>query len=125
MKWMKTPVLVLDKPQTLALLETGWTPNLLDGMNRWHVKSQWLCDELNEQEKSGYVYNAQALHQIEKQEGIGPFDENGSVLSILIYNAQGYRPVINPDGSAFVLAPRSRTKGFRADGQAAARLSTE
>ena len=166
MKWMQTPVAVLDKAQTLDALKN---PGFMGNFDKWRVKSQWLCDELNRMEaEGGFVYNAQALRAIEKPEGLEPGDENGSPLALLIYNAQGYRsedkvlaqgykpltpelvrlaielkrrievlgenfiggavkaygfrPVLNPDGSAFVLAPRSRTKGFRADGQAAARI---
>ncbi len=57
----------------------------------WHVKSQWLCDQLNHYETTiGYPYNSAVQRWIEKNESIGPFDENGSPLSRLIYIAQKY-----------------------------------
>ena len=86
------PWLTLDKAATLALIAGGeWPAGSDNHMNKWQIKSMWLCDELNAQEKNGYVYNAEAQRKIEAQEGIGPFNENGSILSILIYNAQSYR----------------------------------
>jgi hypothetical protein len=90
--FMPAPSVILtDKAATLEALK-----NYQDWWNRphpfkWLVKSQWLCDELNRMEQDGYVYNAEALRAIEKAEGIGPYDENGSPLSLLIYNAQGFR----------------------------------
>lgn len=167
MQWQKEPSAILNREQTLELISAGQWPG--DERDKWRIKSQWLCDFMDKMEsESGFVYNAQALHAVEKAEGIGPFDENGSILSILIYNAQGYRaedkaraqgfepltpelvrraierkckvevlgstllggevraegyrPVIGADGSAFIIAPRKRNRGFRADGQAAVRL---
>ena len=58
----------------------------------WMVKSVWLCEQMNEYERTvGYVYNVAVMRWIEQREGWEPSDENGSPLSQLIYNNQGFR----------------------------------
>jgi len=94
-----TPQIVLDKEQTLALLKDprGWesigvTEEITDdGISKWKVKSQYLCDFMDEMEKDGFVYNVAALRAFEKAHGLEPSPENGSVLSVLVYNAQDFR----------------------------------
>lgn len=84
-----SPLQVLDRLQTLQLVASGSLPN---GLDKYRIKSTWLCDELNRKEAAeGFQYNAQFQRYIEEAEGIGPFGENGTTLSVLIYNAQGYR----------------------------------
>ncbi len=84
------PVAVWNEAQTLAALnDPASFPKRLD---KWLVKSQWLCDLLNEKEKAeGFQYNISFQRWFEKTYNVGPFDENGSVLSLLVYNAQKYR----------------------------------
>jgi hypothetical protein len=83
--------LLPDKDTTiLAIREPQWMT--WDFPRGWLVKSAWLCDELNHYEATiGYPYNARVQHWIEKKEGWEPFEENGSPLSRLIYNAQRFR----------------------------------
>jgi len=91
------PLKTLDEKETLALLklsleEIHQLDRELGGMGKWRIKSLWLCELLNQREKThGFQYNAEFLRWFEKEYGVGPFAENGSTLSILIYNAQGYR----------------------------------
>jgi hypothetical protein len=86
-----TPVLVLDQEQTLAmiaLLESFLPGNL----NKFRIKSTWLCSLLNERERvAGFQYNAQFQAWFEQQFQIGSIAEKNSMLSLLIYNAQCYR----------------------------------
>lgn len=82
------PTVILDKSQTLALIGAGVWP---DHCDKWSVKSTWICERLNAFESDGYVYNAQAQRRIEAEEDLPAHEENGSILSILIYNAQRYR----------------------------------
>jgi len=85
------PFLTLDQPATLALLAQG-IEALPDSLAKYRVKSTWLCTLLNEREKvDGYQYNAKFQAWFERQFSLGPYHENNSVLSILIYNAQRYR----------------------------------
>jgi hypothetical protein len=83
-------VFLADKIATLAALEN---PDWMETYPRkYNTKSQWLCDLLDERERvDGYQYNLSFQRWLEKEYGIGPYDENGSPLSILIYNAQSYR----------------------------------
>ncbi len=89
--------MTLDREQTLEFIKVerkqlaAVYPEL-KGMGEFHVKSQWLCDLLNEREKvDGYQYNTQFQRWFEKEFNVGPYAENGSTISILVYNAQGYR----------------------------------
>lgn len=85
------PFLTLDQPATLALLAQG-IEALPDSLAKYRVKSTWLCTLLNEREKvDGYQYNTKFQAWLERQFSLGPYPENKSVLSILIYNAQRYR----------------------------------
>ncbi len=85
------PFLTLDQPATLALLAHG-IEALPDSLAKYRVKSTWLCTLLNERAKvDGYQYNSKFQAWFERQFQLGPFNENNSVLSILIYNAQRYR----------------------------------
>ena len=86
MRYSAEPLLILDKQGTLDLIALKQWP-----VDKWRIKSTWICDTLNEYEKDGYVYNAIALRRIEKENNLPAHDENGSILSILIYNAQQYR----------------------------------
>jgi hypothetical protein len=174
MNLLEHPVIrVLDKEQTLAAIQHGNDraaafPDL-DTFKHWNIKSQWFCDLLDEREKvDGSQYNAGFLRWFEKENNVGPFDENDSVASMLIYNAQryrridkairegwkpltpelvqeaidrkakiemlgenmlggqvqqaGYRPLKRDDGIYFVMAPRARNRGFRADGTRSGRI---
>jgi hypothetical protein len=91
--FQSTPSATLHtREETLAwLTDTGWMrqPHPF----QYNVKSDWLCAELNRFESDGYVYNAAALRRIEKENGLPASPENGSPLSVLIYNAQGFREV--------------------------------
>lgn len=85
------PFLYLDQPATLALLAQG-IEALPDSLAKYRVKSTWLCTLMNERAKvDGYQYNSKFQAWFERQFQLGPFNENNSVLSILIYNAQRYR----------------------------------
>lgn len=85
------PFLTLNQPATLALLAQG-IEALPDSLAKYRVKSTWLCTLLNERAKvDGYQYNSKFQAWFERQFQLGPFNENNSVLSILIYNAQRYR----------------------------------
>ena len=90
MRFEQPAVLKLNREETLALLKSGHWPTG-DNLDKWRIQSTWLCDRLNEYEKTGYVYNAQAQRKIEQEEGLEPSPENGSMLSLLIYSAQKYR----------------------------------
>ncbi len=85
----RKPVEVLNKEQTLALLANPG--DFLERRDKWEVKSQYLCDFMNDLERTGYVYNTAAMRAFEKAHGLPLFGDNGSVLSLLVYNAQGYR----------------------------------
>lgn len=86
----RAPLLVLDKEQTLALLDNPG--DFLKSDTRWAVKSEYLCEFMNELERtSGFVYNTSAMRAFEKAHDLPQYDDNGSVLSLLVYNAQGYR----------------------------------
>lgn len=90
-EFVAEPLHILDKDQTLALLNDPGS-FLERGMEKWRTKSTWICDLLNEREKAdGYQYNAQFQHWFEKEYNVGPFNENNSALSLLIYMAQRYR----------------------------------
>lgn len=82
-------ILFQTKEETLAAIQN---PTWMGWISRFKTKSVWLCQELNEYERTiGFPYNAEFQKWIEKKEGIGPFNENASPLSTLIYNAQQYR----------------------------------
>lgn len=82
-------ILLQTREETIAAIEK---PNWMKTRDSFQIKSGWLCQELNEYEKTiGFPYNATFQKWIETKEGIGPFNENSSPLSILIYNAQRYR----------------------------------
>ena len=86
-----TPVLVLDQEQTLALIDLPES-SLPDDLNKFRIKSTWLCSLLNERERvAGFQYNAQFQAWFEQQFQIGSITEKNSMLSLLIYNAQCYR----------------------------------
>lgn len=73
-----------------ALQHPGWMANKQP--DPWLIKSQWLCDLLNDYEAHvGYPYNASFQRWLEQREGWSPSPENGSPLSRLIYNAQRFR----------------------------------
>jgi len=64
------------------------------GMEKWELASEWLADLLDERSKTdGFQYNSKFQQWIEKAEGWEEADENGSVLSLLIYNSQSFRRV--------------------------------
>jgi hypothetical protein len=86
-----TPSLILDQEQTLALLGQPES-SLPDDLNKYRIKSTWLCSLLNERERlAGFQYNAQFQAWFEQQFQIGSMTEKNSMLSLLIYNAQCYR----------------------------------
>ncbi|MFY9269006.1 MAG: hypothetical protein WAO55_04570 [Candidatus Manganitrophaceae bacterium] len=77
------------KEETIAAIQK---PDWMASGDSFQAKSVWLCEELNDYEKTiGFPYNSTFQRWIEKKEGIGPFNENSSPLSCLIYNAQRYR----------------------------------
>ena len=83
------PKLILEtREETLAYLANGFD---MESFDKWAICSLYLCDYMDALEKEGFVYNAFALRRFEKDHGLEPGDENGSPLSILIYNCQGYR----------------------------------
>jgi len=85
------PVLILDQEQTLAMIDLPET-SLPDDLNKFRIKSTWLCALLNERERTaGFQYNAQFQAWFEQQFQIGSVTEKNSMLSLLIYNAQCYR----------------------------------
>ena len=85
------PVLILDQEQTLALLDQPES-SLPDDLNKFRIKSTWLCALLNERERvAGFQYNAQFQAWFEQQFQIGSITEKNSMISLLIYNAQCYR----------------------------------
>lgn len=85
------PILVLDQEQTLAMIEL-LESSLPDDLNKFRIKSSWLCSLLNERERvAGFQYNAQFQAWFEQQFQIGSITEKNSMLSLLIYNAQCYR----------------------------------
>jgi len=83
------PTQILDLTETLALIANPG--DFMETRDKWNVKSQALCDFMDELEKDGFVYNLQALRAFEKLHGLPAGSENGSVLSILVYNAQSFR----------------------------------
>jgi hypothetical protein len=86
-----TPVLVLDQEETLAMIDLQES-SLPDDLNKFRIKSTWLCSQLNERERiAGFQYNAQFQAWFEQQLQIGSITEKNSMLSLLIYNAQCYR----------------------------------
>jgi hypothetical protein len=86
-----TPLLILDQEQTLALLGQPES-SLPDNLNKFRIKSTWLCSLLNERERiAGFQYNAQFQAWFEQQFQIGSINVKNSMLSLLIYNAQCYR----------------------------------
>jgi hypothetical protein len=90
MSFTAEPLKIL--PDKAALLTTLADPAFMEDLNHWHVKSQWLCDEMDVYEKEhGFVYNRIFQEWLEKREGWPKSEENGSPLSLLIYNAQTYR----------------------------------
>jgi hypothetical protein len=86
----KAPVLVLDKDATLAFIHEN-SGDFYQHPDRFAIRSNYLCDFLDELGESGFVYNLQAQRAFEKAHDIPEMAESGSVLSLLIYNAQGYR----------------------------------
>lgn len=90
-RFMPEPKITLhSREETLhALANTEW---MNDSKSRWNTKSIWLCQQLDEFEKTvGFPYNESVQSWIEVKERIGPFRTSGSPLSTLIYNAQRYR----------------------------------
>jgi hypothetical protein len=86
-----TPVLTLDQEQTLVLLGQPES-SLPDDLNKFRIKSTWLCSLLNERERvAGFQYNAQFEQWFEQQFQVGSITEKNSMLSLLVYNAQCYR----------------------------------
>mgnify|MGYP000847628713 CR=1 FL=1 len=90
MRFERPATMKLNREETLALLASGQWPTG-DTLSKYTIQSLWICDRLNEYEKDGYVYNAPAQRRLEAEEGLPPSPENGSILSVLIYNAQTYR----------------------------------
>jgi hypothetical protein len=85
-------LLLADKSATLHAItvDTSWKSQPFPFPYR--VKSQWLCDELDNYEATiGFPYNAAVQRWIEKREGLEQQADSGSPLSLLIYNAQKYR----------------------------------
>lgn len=90
-EFVAEPKKVLDKAETLALLRAD-PAEFMNDRDHWDYKSQWICDLLDEREAvAGYQYNAKFQKWFETEYSVGPFGENGSPLSLLIYNAQRYR----------------------------------
>lgn len=90
-EFMSKPERELTREETLELLRSG-APLPETGLSKFRIKSQWLCDLLNEREATGeYQYNATFQRWFEREFNLMPSGENGSVLSTLIYNAQCYR----------------------------------
>jgi hypothetical protein len=90
--FMPKPSLLLpDKHSTLeALTHPTWLDLPYPGS--WHVKSLWICNELNTYETTiGFPYNSIFQRWIEQREHLAALDINGSPLSLLIYNAQRFR----------------------------------
>lgn len=58
---------------------------------KWSTCSIPLMDFMDELEKGGFVYNTQAMRAFEAAHNLPKFDDNGSQLSLLVYNCQGYR----------------------------------
>lgn len=85
----KLPIEILDLKQTLERVASPG--NFIDCYEKWQVKSQALCNFMDAMEETGYVYNLQAQRAFEQKHNLPPMDENGSVLSVLVYNAQRYR----------------------------------
>lgn len=83
------PKRLLNKEETLAVLQDP--ESFMRDRDHWEVQSTWICERLNEYEKSGFVYNSEAQRKIEAEEGLPRFNDNNSALSLLIYNAQKYR----------------------------------
>ena len=90
MRFERPATMKLNREETLALIASGQWPTG-DTLSKYTIQSLWICDRLNEYEKDGYVYNAPAQRRLEAEEGLPPSPENGSILSVLIYNAQRYR----------------------------------
>ena len=82
------PVLILDRAETLALIHNPG--DFLESGDKWRVKSTYICDLIHELGMTGFVYNTTAMRAVEKDNGLPEQGDNGSVLSLLVYNAQGY-----------------------------------
>ena len=86
------PIKTLDQKETLEVLAGNGDEFWNRGLDKYRVKSQWLCDLLDQREATeGFQYNAPFQRWFEKEFQVGPFNENSSVLSLLIYTAQRFR----------------------------------
>lgn len=93
-------IILKDKAETLAWL-AAHDESFSD---KFAVRSDWLCDELDRFALEGFVYNSAAQKRIMEENGIddsgairlagdGKPRSEGGLLGVLIYNAQGYRAV--------------------------------
>lgn len=79
------------KEETLTFILAGKLP---DSLVKYAINSVWICERMNEYEKDGFVYNADAVKKLEVELGITDVKdvETGQgVLGVLVYNAQDYR----------------------------------
>jgi hypothetical protein len=64
---------------------------LVSSRDVYRIKSTWLIALIDEIAASTYPYNSTVQRAAETRLGIPAQPDNGSLLSLLIYNAQGYR----------------------------------
>lgn len=94
---MQEPMLTLATMEEVrAAIDTN-ARKVWDSTLRWRVKSLWLIGLIDEVVASGeYPYNATIKKLAEQRLGLPPklereYSQEGDTLSLLIYNAQGYR----------------------------------
>lgn len=89
--FMPAPSITLPDESALraALEDTSWMN--LTHPGSWLVRSQYLIDLIYEISRRQFPYNSDVQREAEKRLGIPQQDDNGSPLSRLVYNAQGFR----------------------------------
>lgn len=81
-------VTLKDEKELLAVI---LDPKFMENDDHWKIKSVYLCDLIEEMSQTQFPYNTAVMREAEKRLGIDRQPDNSSPLSLMVYNAQGYR----------------------------------
>ena len=111
---LNPPVMTLDGPDAIraAVKSAPW-----QNRDRFQIKSPWMIALIEEIEATGqYPYNAVVQREAEKRLGIAEQPDNGSTLSVLVYNAQRYRRSDELEAGGYVKVTDAMVKEAHAKG---------
>lgn len=85
------PSLILATVDDLrhALTNELWWDQVNHGtVDKWRIKSEWLCTFI--ESRTELVYNCDFMRAVETELSLPRFNDSGSPLSLLVYNARRF-----------------------------------